>query len=57
MNKSNLTFEKKYQTILTYDQIKQTIELIQSNNQYNEDKKEIKSWKKIVKALKESAEL
>ncbi len=48
---------KKYQTILTHDQIKQTIELIKSNNQYNEDEKEIKSWKKIIKALKESEEI
>tara|TARA_B100000287_G_C20539772_1_gene744177 strand:+ start:79 stop:234 length:156 start_codon:yes stop_codon:yes gene_type:complete len=48
---------KKYQTTLTYGQIKQTIELIESNNQYNEDKEEIKSWKKIVKALKESEEI
>lgn len=48
---------KKFQTILTYDQIKQTIELIESNNQYNEDKNEIKSWKNIIKVLKESEEL
>ena len=48
---------KKFQTILTYDQIKQIIELIESNNQYNEDEQEIKSWKNIIKALKESEEL
>ena len=51
------TIFKKYQTILTHDQIKQTIELIESNNQYNENKKEIKSWKDIIKALKESEEI
>ncbi len=38
---------------LTQDQIKQTIELIESNNQYNEDEEEIKSWEEIVKAFKE----
>jgi len=48
---------KKFQPILTYDQIKQIIELIESNNQYNMDEEEIKSWEKIIKALKESEEL
>ena len=34
--------------VLNTDQIWQLIELIDSNNQYNEDEEEIESWNQIV---------
>tara|TARA_R100001480_G_scaffold127768_1_gene125500 strand:- start:226 stop:441 length:216 start_codon:yes stop_codon:yes gene_type:complete len=45
-----MTFKIKseHNVTLTTDQIWQLIELVSTNNQYNEDKEEIESWNQIV---------
>ena len=45
-----MTFQLKseHKVTLTTDQIWQLIELVSTNNQYNEDEEEIESWNQIV---------
>ena len=45
-----MTFKIKseHNVTLTTDQIWQLIELVSTNNQYNEDEEEIESWNQIV---------
>ena len=45
-----MTFQLKsdHNVILNTDQIWQLIELVSTNNQYNEDEEEIESWNQIV---------
>ena len=40
-----------HKVTLTEDQIGQLIELVSTNNQYNEDEEEIESWNQIVDIL------
>ena len=40
--------KSEHNVTLTTDQIWQLIELVSTNNQYNEDKEEIESWNQIV---------
>ena len=40
--------KSEHNVTLTTDQIWQLIELISTNNQYNEDEEEIESWNQIV---------
>ena len=40
-----------HKVTLTEDQIWQLIELVSTNNQYNEDEEEIESWNQIVDIL------
>ena len=48
---------QKYKTILSYSDIKQILELIESNNQYNEDESEKKSWEVIASKFRQSEEV
>ena len=45
-----MTFQLKsdHNVVLSTDQIWQLIELVSTNNQYNEDEEEIESWNQIV---------
>ena len=45
-----MTFQLKsdHNVVLNTDQIWQLIELVSTNNQYNEDEEEIESWYRIV---------
>ena len=45
-----MTFQLKsdHNVVLNTDQIWQLIELVSTNNQYNEDEEEIESWNQIV---------
>ena len=45
-----MTFKIKseHNVTLTTDQIWQLIELVSTNNQYNDDEEEIESWNQIV---------
>ena len=45
-----MTFQLKsdHNVVLNADQIWQLIELVSTNNQYNEDEEEIESWNQIV---------
>ena len=45
-----MSFQLKYDhnVVLNTDQIWQLIELVSTNNQYNEDEEEIESWNQIV---------
>ena len=40
--------KSEHKVTLTTDQIWQLIELVSTNNQYNEDEEEIESWNQIV---------
>jgi len=40
--------KSEHNVTLTTDQIWQLIELVSTNNQYNEDEEEIESWNQIV---------
>ena len=40
--------KSEHNVTLTTDQIWQLIELVSTNNQYNEDEEEIESWNEIV---------
>ena len=46
-----------FQPLLTFGDIKSVIELIESNNQYNSDKAEVKHWEKIAEKLRISEEV
>ena len=45
-----MSFQLKsdHNVVLNTDQIWQLIELVSTNNQYNEDEEEIESWNRIV---------
>ncbi len=43
-----MSLNTEHKVTLTTDQLWQLIELINSNNQYNEDEEEIESWKQIA---------
>ena len=45
-----MSFQLKsdHNVVLNTDQISQLIELVSTNNQYNEDEEEIESWNQIV---------
>ena len=43
----SIQLKSDHNVILNTDQIWQLIELIDSNNQYNEDEEEIESWNQI----------
>ena len=40
--------KSEHKVTLTTDQLWQLIELVSTNNQYNEDEEEIESWNQIV---------
>ena len=44
----SIQLKSDHNVVLNTDQIWQLIELIDSNNQYNEDEEEIESWNQIV---------
>ena len=46
-----------FKTILSHDDIKSLVNLIQSNNEYNTDSDEIEDWKDIVTKLKTSEQI
>lgn len=46
-----------FQPLLTFGDIQSVIELIESNNQYNSDKAEVKHWEKIAEKLRISEEV
>ena len=50
-----MTFQLKsdHNVVLNTDQIWQLIELVSTNNQYNEDEEEIESWNQIVNIFEE----
>ncbi len=48
----SIQLKSDHNVILNTDQIWQLIELIDSNNQYNEDEEEIESWNQIVDIFK-----
>ena len=50
-----MTFQLKsdLNVVLNTDQIWQLIELVSTNNQYNEDEEEIESWNQIVNIFEE----
>ena len=43
-----IQLKSEHKVTLTTDQIWQLIELVSTNNQYNEDEEEIESWNQIV---------
>ena len=43
-----MSLNTPHKVTLTEDQIEQLIELVSTNNQYNEDEEEIESWNQIV---------
>ena len=43
-----MSLNTPHKVTLTEDQIGQLIELVSTNNQYNEDEEEIESWNQIV---------
>ncbi len=47
---------KNYKTILNYSDIKMLVNLIESNNEYNEPEEQTE-WKEITKKLKQSEEI
>ena len=49
-----MTFQLKsdHNVVLNTDQIWQLIELVSTNNQYNEDEEEIESWNQIADIFK-----
>ena len=48
----SIQLKSDHNVILNTDQIWQLIELIDSNNQYNEDEEEIESWNQIADIFK-----
>ena len=46
-----MSLNTPHKVTLTEDQIGQLIELVSTNNQYNEDEEEIESWNQIVDIL------
>ena len=44
----SIQLKSAHNVILNTDQIWQLIELVSTNNQYNEDEEEIESWNQIV---------
>ena len=44
--------KSEHNVTLTTDQIWQLIELVSTNNQYNEDEEEIESWNQIADIFK-----
>ena len=50
-----MSFQLKsdHNVVLNTDQIWQLIELVSTNNQYNEDEEEIESWNQIVNIFEE----
>ena len=44
----SIQLKSDHNVILNTDQIWQLIELVSTNNQYNEDEEEIESWNQIV---------
>ena len=48
----SIQLKSDHNVVLNTDQIWQLIELIDSNNQYNEDEEEIESWNQIADIFK-----
>ena len=46
-----MSLNTPHKVTLTEDQIGQLIELVSTNNQYNEDEEEIESWNQILDIL------
>ena len=46
-----MSLNTEHNVTLTTDQLRQLIELVNSNNQYNEDEEEIESWNQIAGVL------
>ena len=44
----SIQLKSDHNVVLNTDQIWQLIELVSTNNQYNEDEEEIESWNRIV---------
>ena len=44
----SIQLKSDHNVVLNTDQIWQLIELVSTNNQYNEDEEEIESWNQIV---------
>ena len=46
-----MALNTEHKVTLTTDQLRQLIELVNTNNQYNEDEEEIESWNQIADIL------